>query len=93
MTTISDQEDDVVFTREMFQRGKRLKDIYPPEFFTGMAELKAKRLRGRPKSAAPKRAKSFKLSPDVIDGVVASGPGYNARVDAVLRQALLDGKI
>jgi uncharacterized protein (DUF4415 family) len=88
-----DDEDDIVFTREMFQKGKRLVDVYPPEFFQGMAELKEKRLRGRPKTPAPKRVKSFKLSPDVIDGVVQSGPGYNARVDAVLRQALLEGKI
>ena len=48
---------------------------------------------GRPKVAAPKRVKSFKLSPDLIDAIMASGKGYNTRVEASLRKALAKGWI
>lgn len=78
---------------DVLKRMRPARDVLPPSFFEGMAELKAKRARGRPKIDAPKRVKSFKLSPDVIDGIMASGPGYNTRVEAVLRQALIDGRI
>jgi uncharacterized protein (DUF4415 family) len=50
-----------------------------------------KKQRGRPKSAAPKKLQSFKLSPDVIDTIRNSGPGYNTRVESVLRHAIEDG--
>jgi uncharacterized protein (DUF4415 family) len=61
--------------------------------FPDLAEYSRKRKAGRPKSAAPKRLQSFKLSPDVIEGIKSSGKGYNVRVEAVLRQALEDGRI
>jgi len=50
-----------------------------------------KKQRGRPKSAAPKKLQSFKLSPDVIDAIRSSGPGYNTRVEAALRDAIERG--
>lgn len=53
----------------------------------------AKRRRGRPKSAAPKRLHTFKLSGDIIDAIRASGGGYNVRVERVLREALEEGRI
>ncbi len=53
----------------------------------------AKRRRGRPKSASPKRLHTFKLSGDLIDAIRASGGGYNVRVEKVLREALDEGRI
>ena len=47
--------------------------------------------RGRPKVAKPKKLKSFKLAQEVIEAILASGKGYNARVEAVLRQAFVKG--
>jgi hypothetical protein len=38
--------------------------------------------------AAPKKSISFRLDPDVVDGIKASGPGYNNRVGAALRAML-----
>ena len=46
---------------------------------------------GRPKLDHPKRKVSWRLSAEVIDGVEATGPGYNSRVDAVLKDALAKG--
>ena len=79
-------------TEEDFRLFRPIAEV-DPGMVTAMAALREKRLRGRPKSPAPKRVKSFKLSPDVIDAVVASGPGYNARVEQALRRALEEGHI
>jgi uncharacterized protein (DUF4415 family) len=52
-----------------------------------------RRLVGRPRVAAPKRVKSFKLSPDLIAAIMSSGKGYNTRVERALRKALEKGWI
>lgn len=41
--------------------------------------------RGRPKVAAPKQAINIRLSPDVLAHFRASGPGWQSRIDAVLK--------
>lgn len=77
------------WTDQMFEEAVMLRDVYPD-----LAEYARKRRAvGRPKVAAPKKVKSFKLSPDLIDAIVSSGKGYNGRVEAVLRDAILHGKI
>lgn len=65
-----------------------LRDVFPE-----LAEFAAKRKRGRPKSATTKQLLTFKLSPDVVEGIRNSGVGYNVRVEKVLRDALEDGRI
>ena len=44
--------------------------------------------RGRPKSAAPKRAVTLRLDPDVIERFRASGAGWQSRINAALRKAV-----
>ena len=65
-----------------------LRDVFPD-----LAEFSAKRKRGRPKSAAPKKLQTFKLSAEIVDAIRESGAGYNVRVEKALREALLDGRI
>ena len=48
--------------------------------------------RGRPPVEQPKVHIGLRLSADVVKGVRATGPGYNARVDRVLREALAKGE-
>ena len=43
-------------------------------------------LRGRPKLANKKKLVSIRYSPEVIDYFKASGAGWQARMDAVLRE-------
>ena len=43
-------------------------------------------LRGRPKLASKKRLVSIRYSPEVIDYFRASGAGWQARMDAVLKE-------
>ncbi|RBP07074.1 uncharacterized protein (DUF4415 family) [Roseiarcus fermentans] len=46
------------------------------------------RRRGRPKLASPKTQISVRLDPDVLAALRASGPGWQARMNQVLRKAL-----
>jgi uncharacterized protein (DUF4415 family) len=47
---------------------------------------------GRPPSEEPKVQIGFRLAQDVVDRIRASGSGYNARVEKVLREALDAGR-
>lgn len=51
------------------------------------------RKRGRPPVESPKMRVGFRLAADVVAGIRASGRGYNARVEKVLRDALAQGKL
>lgn len=54
---------------------------------------KARRLgRGRPTLAPEERKQqiTFRLSPEVLDALRATGPGWRTRVDAILRERLID---
>ena len=48
---------------------------------------------GRPRLARPKVHVGFRLAADVVEGIKATGKGYNARVERVLREALEQGKL
>ncbi len=59
-------------------------DLSTPEYQAKVAATPVRR--GRPKSAAPKVRVGFRLSADLVECIRASGPGYNARVEKVLRE-------
>ena len=48
---------------------------------------------GRPRLEAPKQVINFRLAADLIEGIRATGKGYNARVETVLREALAAGRL
>ena len=45
------------------------------------------------KLARPKVHVGFRLAADVVEGIKASGKGFNARVEQILRDALAQGKL
>ena len=49
--------------------------------------------RGRPPVETPKVHIGFRLAADVVDGLKATGRGYNARVEKVLREAIAEGRL
>jgi uncharacterized protein (DUF4415 family) len=55
------------------------------------AQLATWKRRGRPPATTPKIHIGFRLAADVVAGVRATGPGYNARVEKVLREAIAKG--
>jgi len=56
------------------------------EVFQGDTFLR--RGRGRPKSAAAKQQISVRLDPEVLAALRAAGPGWQSRINDLLRQAL-----
>ncbi len=68
------------------RRGPALRRSLPQQF-------EALKRDGRPPVAQPKLHIAFRLAADVVQGVRATGPGYNARVEKVLREALAKNEV
>lgn len=79
------EEENPEWTPEAAAEARPFAEMFPGQF----EALKNKG--GRPKAAQPKVHIGFRLAPDVVKGVRAAGPGYNARVERVLREALDKG--
>jgi uncharacterized protein (DUF4415 family) len=73
-------------TAEDFARARPFKEVFPEQY-------KAWKRMGRPPVESPKVHISFRLASDVVDGIRATGQGYNARVESVLRDALKRGDL
>lgn len=84
--TIDDAENPE-WTEADFARARPFKEVFPEQFAAW------KRGPGRPKSETPKVHAGFRLADDVVRGIKATGKGYNARVESVLREALASGKL
>lgn len=77
-------DDSPEWTTADFARARPIHEVDQ-----GMLEAVATyRRRGRPPAQSPKLRMGFRLAPDVVAGIRASGPGYNTRVERVLREAL-----
>ena len=48
---------------------------------------------GRPRVENPRTHIAFRWDPDLVASIKATGKGYNARVEKVLRQALANGDL
>jgi uncharacterized protein (DUF4415 family) len=81
-----DDADIPEWAAEDFARAKPFSEVFPEQFKTW------KRM-GRPPVECPKVHISFRLASDVVDGIRATGEGYNARVEKVLRDALKSGEL
>lgn len=59
-------------------------DMTAPEWEAKIIAAAVKR--GRPQSANPKRLTSLRLDADVVESFRATGPGWQSRINAVLRE-------
>ena len=84
----ADFDENPEWTEETFARAKPFKEMFPEQY----AAWK-KNKGGRPPADNPKVHIGFRLAADVVQGVRATGPGYNARVERVLRDALAKGEL
>ena len=50
-------------------------------------------LRGRPPVARPKAALTMRVDADVLEAIKASGPGWQTRINALLRDAVRRGRV
>lgn len=55
------------------------------------AELRP--LRGRPRIARPKAALTMRVDADTLDALKASGPGWQTRVNELLKEAVRSGRV
>lgn len=81
-----DDVDNPELSAEDFARAKPFEEVFPGQY-------KAWKRTGRPRAETPKVHIGFRLAADVVAGVRATGKGYNARVERVLREALAQGKL
>jgi len=87
-TPLADFDENPEWTKEKFARAKPFKEVFPEQH----ASWK-KNKGGRSPVESPKVHIGFRLAADVVTGVRATGPGYNARVEKVLREALAKGEL
>ncbi len=75
--------DNPEWTAEEFASARPFREVFP--------ELAASidRARGRPPLDQPKRQISIRLDPDVIEKFRATGKGWQARINAILKDAKL----
>lgn len=77
-------KDNPELTDADFAKAKPFREVFP-------VQHAAWKRAGRPPVANPKLHIGFRLASDVVAGIRASGRGYNARVEKVLRDALAKG--
>ncbi len=77
-----DAVDSPPLTKAQLAQAKPFADVFPE-----LAEKMRKSLGGRPPLVRPKRAVSIRLDQDVIDKFKASGPGWQSRINEVLKRA------
>lgn len=80
-----DFDDNPEWTAEDFARAKPASEVLPPEFMAAFV-----RGRGRPKGSVKPDAKqqvTLRLDRDVIEKFRAGGPGWQSRINEVLKRA------
>ena len=80
-------DDNPEWTDADFARTRPFSEMFPEQ------ARSLKNQGGRPKLERPKIHVGFRLAADVVEGIKATGRGYNARVEQVLRDALAHGKL
>lgn len=81
---MANDKDNPELTPADFARAKPFREVFPRQHKTWKRT-------GRPPVANPKQHIGFRLAADVVARIKASGRGYNARVESVLRDALAKG--
>jgi uncharacterized protein (DUF4415 family) len=77
--------DAHVITREEYEE---IPELTEEDFARGEWHINGKPLpRGRPKSSSPKEHVNLRLDPDVLAHFRAGGPGWQSRINAMLRKA------
>jgi len=75
-----------------FARARPAREVLP-DIFGAETAARMLRPRGRPKSAAPKEKINVRLSPQVLSAFRATGKGWQTRIDAVLQEAVAQGRV
>ena len=85
-------DDNPELTDEWFARARPAAEVLREQFGAEAVAHLLKPKRGRPPKAARKRAINIRLSPEVLEHFRATGPGWQTRVDEVLKSHALRAK-
>jgi len=81
---IASDPDNPEWTSDDFASAKPFTEAFPE-----IAEKMRRNVGGRPKSENPKRPISIRLDQDVIAKFKATGPGWQSRINEVLRKSAI----
>lgn len=84
-------DENPELTDEWFARARPAAEVLREQFGAEFAARLLKPKRGRPPKAARKRAINIRLSPEVLEFFRATGPGWQTRVDEVLKSHVVRG--
>ena len=84
-------DENPEWTDADFARARPAAEVLREQFGAEAAAHLLKPKRGRPPKAAPKRATNIRLSPEVLQFFRATGPGWQTRVDEVLKAHVVRG--
>jgi uncharacterized protein (DUF4415 family) len=83
---IHDENPD--WTAEDFARAKPASELLPPEL---LAQFK--KMVGRPRIENPKVPVKLRLDGDVLEALRATGPGWQTRINDMLKSKISRGKV
>jgi len=84
-------EENPEWTDADFARARPAAEVLPGLIGAEAAARLLKPKRGRPPKAVRKRAINIRLSPEVLEYFRATGPGWQTRVDEVLKSHVVRG--
>ena len=61
-------------------------EVLPPAIYAGLLEMNRRAGVRGPQKAPTKTRVSIRLSPEVVSAFKADGPGWQSRIDAVLKE-------
>jgi len=85
---IEDDEDSPEFSSKGFTKAMAASEVFAPEMMQTLVAMK--RPTGRPKSEAPKVFTAIRLDADVLAEFKATGKGWQTRMNAALRQFIVE---
>lgn len=84
-------DENPEWTEADFARARPAAEVLREQFGAEAVAHLLKPKRGRPPKAARKRAINIRLSPEVLEFFRATGPGWQTRVDEVLKSHVVRG--
>jgi uncharacterized protein (DUF4415 family) len=80
--------DNPELTDEQLAQMRPAREVLPPELYAALVN----RPRGRPKAERTKIEVKLRLDPEVVEAFKAQGPGWQTRMNAVLRGSIAGTK-
>lgn len=84
---LTDDEGEVrELTDEDLAEFRPASEVLPAEIYAGLLEMNRRAGVRGPQKAPTKTRVSIRLSPEVVSAFKADGPGWQSRIDAVLKE-------